>query len=135
MWVTHITTISANEINPNLKIAFCLALGIIGVVKGSLLHHPYELWHYYLPLEIHGSHSPLFCSSQLIHSCQIFAVQFLVLTSKLPPGCYSLGSIFTLTKWIFFFPKNLILFFNFEIIIFSMIYYDIFIWVMKLFRV
>jgi len=43
MCVTHITTISLNEINPNLKITFCLDVGIIGVVNGSLLHHPYEL--------------------------------------------------------------------------------------------
>jgi len=37
----------------------------------------------------------------------------------------SLGSVSTIDKMIFFSPKRIILFFIFEIIIFSMIYYDI----------
>jgi hypothetical protein len=52
---------------------------------------------------------------------------------KLSKYCYcSLGLVSTLTKWIIFFQK-LYLFYSFEIIGFSIIYYNILIWVMKLF--
>jgi hypothetical protein len=47
----------------------------------------------------------------------------------------SLVSVSTLTKWIYIYFSQIISFFNLENYYFSMIYYDIFIWVMKLFRV
>jgi hypothetical protein len=48
-------------------------------------------------------------------------------------GYHSIGSVSTLTKWIYVFFQKMNSYFNFKIIIYSIIYYNIAISVMKLF--